>query len=65
MGHDFLKRRVSLNETRVFGAAAIAQTKSNSQRKTQTPVRPPLIVSSRVLGVLGAPLVPVNSICYR
>lgn len=33
--------------------------------ETQTPFRPPLIVSSRVLGVLRAPLVPVNSVCYR
>ena len=40
-------------------------TKQNSLKKTQTPFRPPLIVSGRVLGVLGAPLVPVDSLSYR
>jgi hypothetical protein len=40
-------------------------TNQNSVLKRQTPFGPPLIVPGRVLGVLGAPLVPVNSICYR
>jgi len=38
--------------------------KQNLLRKTQTPFGSPLIVPSRDLGVLGAPLVPVNSVSY-
>jgi MFS family permease len=56
-------RRASLVEKKTVRSDNRTRIRTRSRRAT--PFRPPLIVPGRVLGVLGAPLVPVNSICYR